>query len=92
MKVACTPVALHATPHACTPTCPHLPSLCTPFIHSWFVTKEDTYPYISGVNGTAGICDKTKMAATFLSEKVQLTGRGFKRLKPWSAAALRQVG
>lgn len=55
------------------------------------MTKEETYPFISGVNGTAGLCDKNRMAATFLTEKVQLTGRGFRRLRSWSAAALRQV-
>lgn len=57
---------------------------------SWFLAKEDTYPYASA-NGTAGLCDKNRMAATYTNEKVQLTGRGFRRLRSWSAAALRQV-
>lgn len=56
-----------------------------------FVTKEALYPFTNGNTTTAGACNKARTANMGLEDKVQLTGSGFKQLKPWSAAALREV-
>ena len=63
-----------------------------PAHRSWFITKEDMYPFTSGASGTAGACNKARTASVELDDKVQLTGGGFKQLRQWSAAALREVG
>lgn len=56
-----------------------------------FVTKESIYPFTSGSTNKAGTCNKARTASLGLEDKVQLTGSGFKQLRPWSAAALREV-
>ena len=58
---------------------------------SWFITKEDTYPFTSGEEGMSGACNKDTLANVRLADKVQLVGGGFKQLRQWSAAALREV-
>lgn len=64
---------------------------CPPVRCRWFVTKEDLYPLASNGTGLAGACNKARTASIGPEDKVQLTGGGFKQLRPWSAAALREV-
>ena len=70
-----------------------IPLHCLFHVHcSWSITKEDMYPFISGATGAAGACNKALTASIAFDDKVQLVGSGFKQLRQWSAAALREVG
>lgn len=67
-------------------SCNLLPLLCRAP-----VAKEDQYSYESGSTGAAGECQTTQSSRSTVKDKVQLTGSGFKQLRPWSAVTLRQV-
>ncbi|PRW61121.1 deleted in malignant brain tumors 1 -like [Chlorella sorokiniana] len=61
------------------------------FASRWPLAKEDQYPYKSGSTGAAGTCSTAQSSRSAAIDKVQLTGSGFKQLRPWSAAALREA-